>query len=105
MSAIRAQDDGVRAFGMMREDRLPFVGDQNWAAPPVSDFYLFQHGMEAVHSALEIFHETGSFAGVYVEVQQFAPVADVDQAAAEDDSVVLPQASPKIGQVDRVERF
>lgn len=49
----RADNRGIRKAGMRAKDRLPVVGKEHGAAPPVSEFDAAQSGMQAADAPLD----------------------------------------------------
>lgn len=71
----------------------------------MSDLHVEQGRVKVTHPVLEFVQKLASFAGPDIDLGQFSPIRNVNQAAAKNDSIAVKQASPEVRQVGGVAGF
>ena len=121
MAAEAGEDEDSFVAGMAAENGAERPGDEDGAAPAVRDADIFESGMHVADARFEPMQAVGGDTLPDVEAQKIAEGAvgpalgkirgengarrfgRREEACAEDDPVVLEEASPEIGKVDGVE--
>src|ERR1700687_130321 len=93
----------MRAFGVQSKDGLPPVRDQDWASPSMREFDGLQDRVQTTYAVLKPGNQLGGFSDRDVHLSQLPPILQVHQPTTENHSAVWQQATPQIGEVNRVE--
>src|SRR4029077_15786437 len=105
VAGVRAEDDGILAFGVEVEHRLPVVAEQDRATPAARERKRAQRGVKAANALLERSEHLRGLCAGNVRLPDVLLIGRADQTCAPDDGIVAANAPPEIGQVRGVKRF
>jgi hypothetical protein len=81
----------------------PLVRDQDWPSPSVRELDILQDRMQSAYTTFKPGDQLSRLPNRDVNVKQFAPILQVHKPTSENDSAVGQEATPEIGEVNRVE--